>query len=79
MAQVFQPRLVLALKLGALSALLLFAVAVLAWRISIAPHPAVGSPVEQVVPFSHKHHVGDVGLDCRFRSSGLPAPASAGR
>lgn len=25
-----------------------------------------GVAVEQVVPFSHQHHVGDVGLDCRY-------------
>jgi hypothetical protein len=78
MAQVFQPRLVLALKLGALSVLLLFAAAVLAWRISIAPHPAAGSPVEQVVPFSHKHHVGDIGLDCRYCHTSVESSAFAG-
>ena len=78
MAQVFQPRLVLVLKLGALVVLLLFAVAVLGWRISIAPHPAVGSPVEQVVPFSHKHHVGDVGLDCRYCHTSVEKSAFAG-
>jgi hypothetical protein len=26
----------------------------------------VGEPREQKVPFSHKHHVGGVGIDCRF-------------
>jgi len=37
--------------------------------------------VEQPVPFSHKHHVGEVGLDCRFchatvetnRFAGIPS------
>jgi hypothetical protein len=23
-------------------------------------------PIDQTVPFSHKHHVGDLGIDCRF-------------
>ena len=78
MAQVFQPRLVLLLKLGALVALALFAVAVLAWRVSISPHPSVGAPVEQVVPFSHKHHVGDVGLDCRYCHTSVEKSAFAG-
>ncbi|MBI1200220.1 MAG: cytochrome C [Phenylobacterium sp.] len=40
-----------------------------------------GWPVEQPVPFSHKHHVGDLGLDCRYchsdveegRYAGLPS------
>ena len=78
MAQVFQPRLILLLKLGALVALALFAVAVLVWRISIAPHPSIGSPVEQIVPFSHKHHVGDVGLDCRYCHTSVEKSAFAG-
>ena len=78
MAQVFQPRLILVLKLGALVVLVLFAVAVLGWRISIAPHPAIGSPAEQVVPFSHKHHVGDVGLDCRYCHTSVEKSAFAG-
>jgi Cytochrome c7 and related cytochrome c len=78
MAQVFQPRLILALKLGALAVLVLFAVAILGWRISIAPHPAVGSPAEQPVPFSHKHHVGDIGLDCRYCHTSVEKSAFAG-
>ena len=78
MAQVFQPRLVLLLKLGALSVLSLGAVGVLAWRIAIAPHPAIGAPVEQPVPFSHAHHVGDVGLDCRYCHASVEQSAFAG-
>jgi hypothetical protein len=78
MAQVFPRRLVLKLKLGALAALGLVFVALLAWRISIAPHPAIGTPAEQVVPFSHKHHVGDVGLDCRYCHTAVEQSAFAG-
>ena len=41
----------------------------------------VGWPVEQPVPFSHKHHAGELGIDCRYchadvergRYAGLPA------
>jgi hypothetical protein len=40
----------------------------------------VGWPVDQPVPFSHKHHAGDLGIDCRYchadvergRYAGLP-------
>lgn len=78
MAQIFQPRLVLWLKLGALAVLALFAMAALAWRVSIAPHPSIGSPVRQAVPFSHKHHVGDVGLDCRYCHTSVERSAFAG-
>ena len=78
MAQVFTPRLVLLLKLGTVAALASFAAAVLAWRAAISPHPAVGAPVEQRVPFSHKHHVGDVGLDCRYCHTTVEHSAFAG-
>jgi len=59
----------------------LLAVAILgvilwAWRgqedtgmFEVAPQP---------IPFSHKHHVGDVGLDCRFCHTGVEHTASAG-
>jgi hypothetical protein len=33
--------------------------------------------VEQPVPFSHKHHVGDIGLDCRYCHSGVETRAVA--
>jgi len=35
-------------------------------------------PVAQPVPFSHKHHVGDIGLDCRYCHNGVETSASAG-
>jgi hypothetical protein len=37
---------------------------------SITPH--------QPVPFSHAHHVGDVGLDCRYCHTGVETAAFAG-
>ena len=36
------------------------------------------TPYEQPVPFSHKHHVGDVGLDCRYCHQGVETSNSAG-
>jgi hypothetical protein len=27
---------------------------------------ALAEPVAQPIPFSHKHHVGDDGIDCRY-------------
>ena len=36
-------------------------------RFNFSPYVTqVGVPREQPVPFSHKHHVGDLGLDCRY-------------
>jgi hypothetical protein len=34
--------------------------------------------VDQPVPFSHQHHVGDLGLDCRFCHSGVEKSWNAG-
>jgi hypothetical protein len=34
--------------------------------------------VEQPIPFSHKHHVGDVGLDCRYCHNSVETSAFAG-
>jgi len=78
MAQVFQPRLILVLKLAALVAVGAVVAGILVWRIGIAPQPAIGAPVEQQVPFSHKHHVGDVGLDCRYCHTAVETSAFAG-
>jgi cytochrome c7-like protein len=78
MAQVFSRAQVLTLKLGGLAALALIFVALLSWRILIKPHPAVGTPTGQVVPFSHKHHVGDDGIDCRYCHTSVETSAFAG-
>ncbi len=39
----------------------------------------VGIAREQKVPFSHKHHVGGVGIDCRFCHTSVEKGAFAGR
>ena len=36
------------------------------------------APVAQPVPFSHKHHVGDVGIDCRYCHTAVETSAFAG-
>jgi hypothetical protein len=38
----------------------------------------VGVVREQPVPFSHKHHVGDVGLDCRYCHTSVEDSSFAG-
>lgn len=38
----------------------------------------VGEPLEQPVPFSHKHHAGDDGLDCRFCHTSVETTPFAG-
>jgi hypothetical protein len=38
----------------------------------------VGVPFDQPVPFSHKHHVGDDGIDCRYCHTSVEKSAFAG-
>lgn len=37
-----------------------------------------GTPVEQPIPFSHKHHVGGLGIDCRYCHTSVEKSAFAG-
>ncbi len=36
------------------------------------------APISQPVPFSHKHHVGQLGIDCRYCHQGVEKSAYAG-
>ena len=76
--QVFSPGTVLALKLGALGALAVIVASLFLWRRYIELQPAIGDPVAQVVPFSHKHHAGDDGIACRYCHSSVGRAAFAG-
>lgn len=38
----------------------------------------VDVPIEQPVPFSHKHHVGDAGIDCRYCHDSVEKSSFAG-
>ena len=38
----------------------------------------VGTPVEQPVPFSHQHHAGELGIDCRYCHTTVETSAFAG-
>lgn len=81
MAQAFHPATVLVLKLGLIAAILgAFALVLLArWRMT--PPAAGGTVALQPIPFSHQHHAGDDGIDCRYchtaversRFAGLPS------
>jgi len=78
MAQIFRPRFVLLVKLISCLILVLAFALVMVWRGSIAQVPSLDAPVEQLPPFSHKHHVSDVGLDCRFCHTSVEFSAFAG-
>jgi hypothetical protein len=62
----FRRRSELGVKLAllALFGLAGLALALLTWR--ARSYEPLGEPVAQPIPFSHKHHVGDDGIDCRY-------------
>jgi hypothetical protein len=76
--QLFSSRFGFFLRLGLIAALGLAIIAVFAWRGVMAGPAAVNEPLEQPVPFSHKHHVGDDGIDCRYCHSSVESSAFAG-
>jgi hypothetical protein len=78
MTQIFHPRFGLFVKLTLLAVLVLASAAVLAWRGLTNQPQRIGEAVEQPVPFSHKHHVGDDGIDCRYCHDTVESSAFAG-
>ncbi|SHF54406.1 quinol:cytochrome c oxidoreductase pentaheme cytochrome subunit [Modicisalibacter ilicicola DSM 19980] len=68
MAALFGPRansLAIVMIVGVLTLAVLFAVA--AYLFYRSPYQtAVGYAPEQPVPFSHRHHVGGLGIDCQY-------------
>ena len=77
MPQVFHPPLLLGLKL-ALAGVAIVATAL--WLLLYRALPAHSGPVspQQPIPFSHKHHVGDDGIDCRYCHYSVETAAFAG-
>jgi len=78
MSQVFSPSFGLYIKLALLGFLLVVVSAVFAWRGVVTDPHRLGEPVNQPVPFSHKHHVDDDGIDCRFCHTSVETSAFAG-
>ncbi len=68
MAQIFTPSFDTYARLGLVFAFIVLLVTVLMGPVAAGSsfQSRVGWPVDQPVPFSHKHHVGGLGIDCRF-------------
>lgn len=78
MAQVFGRHMDFVARLVGLGVIVLAAGVFWIWRTATAaPHPP-GSAVAQPIPFSHKHHVGDDGIDCRYCHASVETAATAG-
>jgi hypothetical protein len=78
MAQIFHPRSGLYAKLVLIVATILAIAGVAVWRTVTTEPDSQNEAVEQPVPFSHKHHVGEVGLDCRYCHATVETDAFAG-
>jgi hypothetical protein len=80
MAQIFHPRTNTISRVSLFGAL--FFLTGLAWVCGELSRSSYvtreGSPMEQPVPFSHKHHVRDDGIDCRYCHTSVETSAFAG-
>lgn len=80
MAQIFKPSADTWLRFGLVAVLAAAVLLVLFWTefAESAWRTRVGWAVEQPVPFSHEHHVGGLGIDCRYCHITVEKSASAG-
>ena len=78
--QIFRPRATTLARLVVYGALPVVAV-VIGWAIAFARSPWVTGQdriAPQPVPFSHEHHVGGLGIDCRYCHTSVETSAFAG-
>lgn len=80
MAQLFTPRSnSIAKALIVVTLLLVSAVTAGTWKVWWSPYMTrEGMPLDQPVPFSHKHHVSGLGIDCRYCHVSVENSAFAG-
>ena len=80
MAQIFHRSTNTISKVSIFGAVFIIAgLAAAAWMISQSSYfTRVNVPRPQPVPFSHKHHVGELGLDCRYCHTSVEISSSAG-
>ncbi|MGD8328389.1 MAG: cytochrome c3 family protein [Acidobacteriota bacterium] len=80
MAQIFHPSTNTIARLTVFGAA--FVLGGVTWALGVVSRSSytdrVGVAVEQPVPFSHKHHVGSIGLDCRYCHTAVERGPDAG-
>ena len=77
MSQLFHSRFGFYLQLGLLACAGMVFIGVVTWRAVVAA-PTTGHILEQPVPFSHKHHVGDDGINCVYCHTSVETSSFAG-
>src|ERR1700760_1951858 len=80
MAQLFHPAMNSIAKASFLGAVVLLAgVGMVAWKVQKSPVvPRQYEVRPQPVPFSHEHHVGGLGIDCRYCHTSVEKAAFPG-
>jgi hypothetical protein len=80
MAQIFRPtsNVLFRLGLGTLAVLPLTIMVAISQFTRSGAVTNVETPFEQPVPFSHEHHVNELGIDCRYCHTSVEKAASAG-
>jgi hypothetical protein len=78
MAQVFSPGGVLLVKLVLLAAIGIVAAGSIVYYQHLQGPNALAEAPEQPIPFSHKHHAGGDGIDCRYCHQSVERAPSAG-
>jgi hypothetical protein len=80
MAQLFHPAMNTIARATILGGVILVAAAgTLAWNIEKSPYITLQGEVRpQPIPFSHQHHVGGLGIDCRYCHSSVEDSSFAG-
>jgi hypothetical protein len=78
MAAPFSKSAVLVVKLALLAIVGVVVAAVAAVRWEMTPRNGIMNPIQQPIAFSHKHHVGDDGIDCRYCHTSVEKSGFAG-
>ena len=78
MSAVFSQGAVLAVRLAVLGLLATCIAVVLLFVWRARAYEQLGEPIAQPIAFSHKHHVGDDGIDCRYCHTTVETDAHAG-
>lgn len=78
MPQVFSKSQVLLVRLIIIGGIGIIVAWITIWKNTIGYAAKLEEPITQPIPFSHKHHVGDDGIDCRYCHTSVEVSATAG-